>query len=327
MVQDAAAGPQWLIFFPLFGVNSSRDSDGNLMPLSKLQSAITVDGEWVQFNLVAPFEPFMQILTNSWGSIVDKAWCIQQGDWDGTDASYKKLNNPAAGAEPLHKIMMGTGPFMLNYWTQGTEVALTRNDNYWGPKANFKSIIAKDVSEWTDRKLAIEAGDADYVDVLEAQYSEMEGVSGITAYKDLPTEACDGIFFTYNISDKSTFIGSGKLDGQGIPTNFFTDINVRKAFCYSFDYATFLNQAVAGHGVQPDSPIVQGLAYYNAKIPTYTFDSKKATQFFQAAWGGQVWDKGFTLTLAYNSGNTTRKTACDILAADINALNPKFHVT
>ena len=45
MVQDYSAGPQWLIFFPLFGVYSSRDSAGNLMPLSKLKSAITVDGE------------------------------------------------------------------------------------------------------------------------------------------------------------------------------------------------------------------------------------------------------------------------------------------
>ena len=327
MVQDYSGGPQWLIFFPLFGVQSSRDDAGNLMPLSKLQSAITVDGEYVQFNLVAPFPPFLQILTQSWGSIVDKAWCIQQGDWDGTDASYKKLNNPAADAWPLHKIMMGTGPFTFNYWTEGSEIAFTRNDNYWGPKANFKSIVAKDVSEWTDRKLALEAGDADFVDVNVQQYSELAGVSGITTYKDLPTETVEGIFFTYNISDKSTFIGSGKLDGQGIPTNFFTDINVRKAFAYSFDYATFINQVTSGHAVQPDSPIIQGLTDYNANIPKYSYDTQKATDFFKAAWGGQLWTNGFTMTLAYNSGNTTRKTACDILAADINALNPKFHVT
>ncbi len=327
MVQDYSGGPQWLIFFPLFGVDSSRDSNGNLMPLSKLTSAITVDGDYVQFNLVAPYPPFLQTLTQSWGSIVDKAWCIQQGDWDGTEASYEKLNNPAADAWPLHKIMMGTGPFTLNYWTSQTEIAFTRNDNYWGPKANFKSIISKDVSEWTDRKLALEAGDADEVTVEVQQYSELEGISGITAYKDLPTEDVDAIFFTYNISDKSTFIGSGKLDGKGIPTNFFTDINVRKAFAYSFDYATFINQVFSGHAVQPDSPIVSGLSDYNANIPKYNYDPQKATDLFKAAWGGQVWTNGFTLTLAYNAGNTTRKTECDILAADINALNPKFHVT
>ena len=29
-------------------------------------------------------------------------------------------------------------------------------------------------------------------------------------------------------------IGSGKLDGNGIPPDFFADINVRKAFLHAF---------------------------------------------------------------------------------------------
>ena len=95
----------------------------------------------------------------------------------------------------------------------------------------------------------------------------------------------------------------------------------------AFDYSTFINQVVSGNAVQPDSPIISGLTDYNANIPQYTYDTQKAIDYFKAAWGGQVWANGFTMTLAYNSGNTTRQTACDILAADINALNPKFHVT
>jgi peptide/nickel transport system substrate-binding protein len=82
-----------------------------------------------------------------------------------------------------------------------------------------------------------------------------------------------------------------------------------------------------GPGIQPASPVVEGLSYYNPDLQTkYTYDAAKAEEYFKAAWGGQVWEKGFTMTLAYNAGNTTRKTACDILAANINALNPKFHV-
>ena len=325
MVQDYSAGPQWLLFYPFFGVNSSRDITP-LMPLSQLESAVNVDGQYVQFNLAAPFEPFLQILCGSWGSIVDKAWCIQQGDWDGTEASYEKLNNPESDTWPLHTKMMGTGPFTLNYWTQGSEIAFTRNDTYWRAKANFKSVVIKTVTEWTDRKLALEAGDADFVDVPVENYSEVDGVSGLTVYQNLPQVQVDALFFTYNISKDSAFIGSGKLDGQGIPTDFFTDANVRKAFCYSFDWDVYINQVLGGHGIQPDSMIVQGLSYYNANITKYTHDTQKATDFFKAAWGGQLWANGFTMTLAYNSGNTARKTACDLLAANINALNPKFHV-
>jgi len=326
-VQDYSAGPQWMLFTPLLGVSSSRDDAGKLLPLSQLTGAVNVDGEWVQFNLAQPFEPFLQVLCGSWGSIVDKEWCIQQGDWDGTQASYEKLNNPESDAWPLHAQMMGTGPFTLDYWDQGVEISFNRNENYWREKANFAKVLIKNVEEWTTRKLLLENGDVDWAYVPTEYYGEMEGVTGLTVYKNLPLVQLDAFFFVYKISETSPFIGSGKLDGAGIPIDFFTDINVRKAFCYSFDWSTYIDQVMLGYGQQPDSPVVQGLSYYNANLPKYTHDTAKAEAAFKAAWGGQVWEKGFTMALAYNAGNTTRKTACDILAANINALNPKFHVT
>jgi len=326
MAQDYSAGPQWMLFEPLFGGSSSRDND-TLMPLSKITSAVNVDGEWVQFNLATPYEPFLQILCGTWGSIVDKEWCIGQGDWDGTQASYEKLNNPESDAWPLHAKMMGTGPFILDYWDQGVELSFSRNDSYWRKKASFEKVVIKNVEEWTTRKLMLENGDADMVYVPIEYYSEMDGVTGLTVYRDLPIVSLDAFFFVYKISKDSPFIGSGKLDGQGIPLDFFTDINVRKAFTYSFNWDEFIQQVMQGHGIQPASPVIKGLSYYNADLPKYSHDAAKAEQAFKAAWGGKVWEQGFTMTLAYNAGNTTRKTACDILAANINALNPKFHVT
>jgi len=327
MVQDYSTGPQWLIFEPLFGVDSSRDADGNLMPLSQLTSAITIDGQNVIFHLAAPFPPFLQILCGSWGSIVNKAWCIQQGDWDGTQASYEKLNNPESYTWPLHEKMMGTGPFTLEAWNHASDISFLKRAGYWRGDAKFDRVDIRTVTEWTDRKLALEAGDADWVDVPVENYSEMDGVSGLTVFRDLPNIQVNAIFLTYDITPDSQFIGSGKLDGNGIPTDFFTDINVRKAFEYSFDWDAYINELLLGHGQQADSPIVEGLPFYNPDIPKYSHDAAKATEFFKAAWGGQVWDKGFKMVMAYNQGNTTRKTACDILAAGINAINPKFQVT
>jgi peptide/nickel transport system substrate-binding protein len=190
------------------------------MPLSQITSAVEVDGEWVQFNLNAPFEPFLQVLCGSWGSIVDKEWCIEQGDWDGTQASYEALNTPESDAWPLHAQMMGTGPFSLDYWDQGVEISFSRNDNYWGDAANFAKVVIKSVEEWTTRKLMLENGDADWVYVPTEYYGEMDGVDGLTVYRDLALVQLDGFFFVYDISDTSPYIGSGQLDGQGIkPTS------------------------------------------------------------------------------------------------------------
>ena len=51
-----------------------------------------------------------------------------------------------------------------------------------------------------------------------------------------------------------------------------------------------------------------------------------AEEHLKQAWGGEVWEKGFTLTLAYNEDNLARKAACEILRDNLSAINPKFNV-
>jgi peptide/nickel transport system substrate-binding protein len=327
MIQDYGAGPQWMLFEPLFGVGvaTSRTDDG-LIPLDEIKSKVEVDGQWVQFNLATPYEPFLQILANSWGSIVDKKWCIDNGDWDGTQESYEALNDPPSGGSPLNAIMNGTGPFELERWEPGVETSLVRNDDYWKGPAKLERVIFKVVDEWTTRKLMLEAGDADHVDVPRAYIDELEGVPGLTVYKDLPTLQNDAFFFQFAINPESTFVGSGKMDGQGIPLDFFNDINVRKGIAYAFDWDTYLKDAMKGEAQQVGSPIVEGLSYYDPNAPRYTKDLEKSAEYFKQAWGGEVWEKGFTFTLAYNAGNLERKVACEILQENLLSVNPKFTV-
>ena len=88
MVQDYPLGPQWMFFEPLFGLgNYTSRTDNGLIPLEEIKNKVEVDGQWVQFNLATPYEPFLQILASSWGSIVDMDWCIENGDWNGTEES------------------------------------------------------------------------------------------------------------------------------------------------------------------------------------------------------------------------------------------------
>ena len=296
------------------------------IPLADILDSVEVDGDWVQFNLVAPYEPFLQILAGPWGSIVDKEWCIANGDWDGTQASYEALNDPPSGGSPLQSIMNGTGPFELERWESGIETSLVRNDDYWRDPASFERAVIKVVEEWTTRKLMLQAGDADLVDVPRAYIEELEGIAGLTVYKDLSTLNVDAFFFQFAISEESTFVGSGQLDGDGIPLDFFTDINVRKGFAYAFDWETYLKDALMGEAQQIGSPIVEGLSYYDDDAPRYALDLDKAKEYFEAAWDGEVMEKGFTFTVAYNAGNLARRTACEILQENLFSINEKFTV-
>jgi peptide/nickel transport system substrate-binding protein len=327
MVQDYGAGPQWMLFEPLFGADThtSRTDDG-LIPLEEIMSKVEVDGQWVQFNLAASYEPFLQILAQPWGSVLDKEWCIENGDWDGTQASYEALNDPPSGGSPLQEVMNGTGPFELERFESAVETVLVRNDNYWREPASLERVIIKVVEEWTTRRLLLEAGDADKVVVPRAHIDELEDVPNLTIFKDLPALQNVAMFFQFDISEESTFVGSGQLDGAGIPSDFFSDLDVRKGFAYAFDYETFLTDAYKNEAQQTGSPICEGLSYYDPNAPRHALDLDKAEEHLRKAWGGQVWENGFTFTIAYNAGNLQRKTACEIIQQNLFSINDKFTI-
>ena len=46
------------------------------------------------------------------------------------------------------------------------------------------------------------------------------------------------------------YIGSNKLDGNGVPPTFFDDVHIRKAFAYAFDWDTVINEVWNGEAVQ-----------------------------------------------------------------------------
>jgi peptide/nickel transport system substrate-binding protein len=140
------------------------------------------------------------------------------------------------------------------------------------------------------------------------------------------------VFFNFNIANPgggNPYIGSGKLDGNGIPTDFFSDVNVRKAFNYCFDWDTFNNDVFNGEAQQSKTLVLPGMPGYSDSAPTYSYDPDKCKAAFQAstlksADGKSLWDTGFRMSAVYNQGNTTRQKVAEILAADISSVNSKF---
>ena len=328
MVQDYALGPQWMLFEPLFGLGiySSRTEIG-LIPLEEIRSKVEVDGQWVQFNLATPYEPFLQILASSWGSIVDMDWCIERGDWDGTEESYQALNNPVLGGSPLHSQANGTGPFRLERWTAGTEIVLVRNDDYWAPPASFERVISRVIPDWGQRGPLLYLGDVDVAWVPNEEIQEVRNMPGIRAYEGLLTLQNQALFFQFDIDPTSLFIGSGQLDGNGIPVDFFTDIDVRKGFAYAFDWDTYINEGMRGLAEKISSPMVRGIPYFRADWPAYELDLAKAEDHLRAAWDGLLWENGFEMTIVYAAGDSPAETACETLQSGLLQINPSFRMS
>jgi peptide/nickel transport system substrate-binding protein len=330
MVQDRSAGPIWMFYQPLLGLFGSRDLDGNIMvTFSQIDNAVEVDGDWVVFHLSDPawHLAFLQILCGPWASMVDKEWCVAHGEWDGTEETWRNYNNRGKAYSYLYNHTNGTGPWKLEQWDPGVQTKLVRNDEYWRGPAAFERIITQRVQEWTTRKQALLAGDADLIYVPRDCIAELEGIADLRVYGDLPELSFNAFSFNMAINPDSTYIGSGTLDGEGIPADFFTDLDVRKGFNYAFDWATYIKDALAGEGKQMGSPVIEGLPFYNPNASMYSRDLAKAEEHLKVAWDGEVWEKGFRFTLLYNTGNLAGETACKILTENLAAINPKFQVS
>ncbi len=153
-----------------------------------------------------------------------------------------------------------------------------------------------------------------------------------------PSISSQDMFFTFSIAETSNYVGSGKLDGNGIPLDFFSDIHVRKGFAYAFDMETYINDVFSGEAVQQPVLARAGMPGYDANAPVYTFDLDKSAAEFKLADldkdgipagddpEGDIWTTGFRLQALYNQGNTSRQVVSEILSANLATVNELFTV-
>jgi peptide/nickel transport system substrate-binding protein len=327
MIVDQDGGPMWMLLEALTGQGATRDKDGKVIPgvFETIDKAVEAQGDKVVFHLPKPYPPLMSILCYTASSILDKEWAISKGCWDGNIKNAAKYNNPSPGHEPLQKIENGTGPYKMKSWEPAKQFVFERFDEYWGPKPKIKTAIVKYVKEWSTRKLMLQNGDADRVVVDTPYVPEVKAMKDLKLYK-VPQLGFTAAMFCRNINPTGNpNIGSGKLDGNGIPPDFFSDINVRKAFLHALDRETYKQDVFNGLVIMPSSPNVEGLPYHKV-VPVYEFDLKKSADYLQKAFGGKVWEKGFTMIITHNTGNEMREAAAHMLAENIMSLNPKFRI-
>ncbi len=133
------------------------------------------------------------------------------------------------------------------------------------------------------------------------------------------------------------YLGSNKLDGNGVPPTFFDDVHIRKAFAYCFDWDTVVNDVYKGEAVQSLTLSLPGQAGYTLDAPHYTMDLDKCAEEFKLAdvdkdgvAAGEdpddVWEMGFRVQMLYNTGNTTRQVMAEIMQQNLAAVNEKFSV-
>ena len=397
------SGPQWLLAEPFFGIGTDDISivvDGEgacaddreclsalpaedlLAACEKVKSAIVADDAagTVTMTLAQAWGPFIPTIASGWGSALDQDWAVANGAWDGDCATWQNYYAEPSESDPLTTIMNGTGPFKLESWTQGEELVIVRNDNYWREPAKLERIVIKYIDEWGTRFAMAQAGDADLFAVPSENRSQVDALVGSMRVFDLasgsygeevevcaydpskqgvekftpcapgetglggpmrlyigrPAISSQDLFMTFQIAEGSNYVGSGQLDGNGIPLDFFSDVHIRKAFAYCFDWDVYISDVYDGEAVQQPVLARQGMPGYEADAPVYSYDPAQCEAEFKAADvdkdgipagddpEGDIWTTGFRLQALYNQGNTSRQVVSEILSGNVASINDLF---
>jgi len=371
MVQDRDGGPQWMLYEPLldtWGADGLGDIGNCTTPGPDVASvgrmidqSVESNATHVWFNLAFPgaYAPFMQILAQSWASVISKGWVNDyviggdpsRPDWNGEWGDHTAwICNHVPATSPLDDptpVMCGTGPFYfetLDFTNMFWSVA--RFPEYWRgwpadwPAPPYPSISGHPAPvgyvdrlkvtwafTWETRRDMFLAGDVDFCAVPREYLAQVIDMPGIRCTYPLATLSVGNLFYTFDI-DPATIYGNildyGVIQEDGIARDFFANVNVRKAFSHCMDYDVYLDQAFLGEAIAPATAIIPGLLCYDPTVPGYWFDLTLAETYFKAVPG--LWDTGFTITICYNTGNIPRQRAAEMLQTNIQGLNTKFHV-
>ena len=341
---------------------SANDPAVLLEACERVTSAIVADDAagTVTMTLAQPWGPFIATIAQTWGSVLDQDWAVANGAWDGDCNTWQNYYAEPSESDPLTGIANGTGPFVLDHYTPGEELVLVRNDNYWRDPALLERVMFKYVDEWGTRFAMMLAGDADIVDVPVENRSQMDDLVGescefnVAANEYNPCEVTDDslpfrlyigrpgithtdMFLTFNINPVSNYVGSGQLDGNGIPLDFFSDVHIRRAFAYCFDWDVYISDVFDGEAIQTPVIPLAGMPGYQGDMPVYSYDPAKCEEEFKLADvdkdgipagedDDDVWSVGFRLQALYNQGNTTRQVVSEILAGNLAEINDLFTV-
>gem|GEM_PF-139659 len=188
-----------------------------------IQSVQVVDPYTVRFDFGKPFPGAFRMLCQfKGGDIVAKEAVEQHGD--------------------LARTGMGTGPFMFDKWTPGSEIVLKKNPNYWKPDLPYlDGITFKIVPDEAGIVAGLRTGAIHHMQILDfTNVRGLEADPSVTVHK-IP-RVQDGVVAMY-------------VNGR---VGHLADPKVREALYWSFDREAAVKIATAGLGVAtgPISPTV-----------------------------------------------------------------------
>lgn len=195
--------------------------------------------------------------------------------------------------------IIGSGPYVLSDWSEGSEVVLTKNDSYWDKSTvlDFTKLVFKIIPDASVQQQALQSGQVDLV-----FQPSVDSIESLEADKSVIINQVD-TFLSYFVS----FNTSRK------PLN---DVNVRQAISYAIDKKSIVENVFKGYATEPSAlPFNASIVAadkdnkaswdsYFTKVKNYEYNLDKAKELLAKS---SVPD-GFETSLVYVAENSTQET-------------------
>jgi len=189
----------------------------------------------------------------------------------------------------------GTGPYKFVSFQRGGNFVMTKNDEYWGAKAEIKEVIFRKVTEDAARVAALEAGQADVINNF-----PVHDVPRVARSAKARVEKLEGLrmfFLALNPAFKP-----------------FDNKLVRQAANYSVDAQTIVKNIFEGSGYVLNGPIGANVIGYDPKHKRYPYDPKKSRELLAQAG----YPNGVDVKLYFSAGRFAQdREVCQVVAAQM----------
>lgn len=315
----------------------------NFNDYANITKAITYSNtsNTVTFHLFKPVPYFLALLADTPSSVMEYSWAAAHGaGLSFTAAGFTKYMSQADAANYnsyLQWNSMGSGPFTVSSVQLGESITLSPNPHYnppaYGfPKSNY-TIVIDYVKQASTAVLMLKNGQADIVSNLPTSsltsviQAETTGQASIYTFPTMTT-----YFYPFNFNVNTTMLKS--IGSQyTIPSTYFANLDVRKAFTDAFNYTQFLSDILGNSkfgiklgegyvGLLP--PGMLGYLNFSQWSNAPTYDLTAATNLLYASG---LYNTTINIPIFVSSGDVTNYAAVSMWAQALHSIDSHITVT
>lgn len=181
----------------------------------------------------------------------------------------------------VNEAPVGTGPYKFVSWAKDENIVLERNEDYWGTKALTKNVIFKFIKDNSARVVALNNGEADMIDGIDATVVDQITGAGNEIFK---AGGMNINYMAYNTSKAP-----------------FNDANLRRAISQAINVPELVESLYKGYSEPATSILPTFMNGYDASISQVAYDPAAAEKALKDAGITSVKIMTYTNPRPYNT--------------------------